>query len=215
MLGIYIFAAIIGGGLLVFSVLAGADHDAGDGSDFDAGHDIDHDFDHDVDHDVSHDAHDLHAAGAGWAGDLLLGLFRPRNFIFFLAGFGVTGTLLTLIKSPSTFGALIPSLAMGAAAMLATHGTFVWLRRSESATDAVSDTDMEGCLGRVVIPFAPGERGRIACRLGEREVYVIATLAEGYAQELALGAEVVVLRVADTVAYVMPFDKRELPPFKG
>jgi hypothetical protein len=211
MLGIYIFAAIIGGGLLVFSVLAGADHDAGDGSDFDSGHD----FDHDVDHDGSHDAHDLHAAGGGWAGDLLLGLFRPRNFIFFLAGFGVTGTLLTLIKSPSTFGALIPSLAMGAAAMLATHGTFVWLRRSESAMDAVSDTDMEGCLGRVVIPLSVGERGRIACRVGEREVHVVAALAEGYTQQLPPGAEVVVLRVADTVAYVMPFDKRALPPSKG
>ncbi|MDH5550091.1 MAG: hypothetical protein OEZ42_09315, partial [Gemmatimonadota bacterium] len=59
------------------------------------------------------------------------------------------------------------------------------------------------------------ERGRIACRVGEREVHVVAALAEGYTQELPPGAEVVVLRVADSVAQVMPFGGRELPPSKG
>ena len=194
MLGIYLFAAIIGGGLLLFSLLGGADHDA------DASHDFDHSFDHNAgaSHDVAH-----HVSA---------GLLRPRNFIFFLAGFGSTGTLLTLLRNTSTVGGLVASVAMGVGAMLATHVTFVWLRRSDSAVDAISDADMEGCVARVVLPLAPGQRGRIACRVGGREIHVLATLAEGYREALPPGREVVVLEVTETVARVMPFEARELPP---
>jgi membrane protein implicated in regulation of membrane protease activity len=207
MLGIYLFAAIIGGGLLLFSLLGGAEHDA------DAGHDFDHSFDHDAgaSHDVAHHATVGHP-GSGWAGELVLGLLRPRNFIFFLAGFGITGTLLTLLRDASTLGGLIPSVAMGVAAMLVTHATFVWLRRSDSAIDAISDADMEGCVARVVLPLTPGQRGRIACRIGDREIHVVASLAEGYQEALPPGREVVVLEVSDTGAVVMPFAARELPP---
>lgn len=211
MLGIYLFAAIIGGGLLLFSLLGGSDHDAShaDASGLDAGHDFDtgHDFDHDVghDHDVSHDVH-------GGAGELLLGLFRPRNLIFFLAAFGLTGTLLTLITPASEAGSLLPSLVMGFIAMLLTHSVFVWLKRSDTAVDAVSDTELEGCIGRVVLPLTAGERGRIACLVGGREVHLVARLAEDSGESLAAGSEVVVLRVSDTVAEVIPFESRELPP---
>jgi hypothetical protein len=99
--------------------------------------------------------------------------------------------------------------------MVLTHGTFVWLRRSESAVDVLSDNDLEGCVGRVVIPLSPGERGRIACRIGDREVHLLAKLDPDYAAELPPGREVIVLRVSDAVAEVMPFDSRELPPSTG
>ncbi|MDH3456225.1 MAG: hypothetical protein OER90_05235 [Gemmatimonadota bacterium] len=204
MLGIYLFAAILGGGLLLFSVLAGGDHDAhADASGFDA----DHDIGHDVDHDLGHDAD----AGHGGAGELVLGLFRPRNLTFFFAAFGLTGSLLTLLSPWSATASLLPSLGMGLGAMVVTHGVFEWLRRSESAVDIVSDSDIEGCIGRVVLPLEPGERGRIACRVGDREIYMIATLAEGY-PTLPPGREVVVLKVFETVAHVMPLESRELPP---
>lgn len=212
MLGIYIFAAIVGGGLMLFSMLAGADHDASDAdaSGFDAGHDIDHGFDHGADHDVGHaDAdHDLRLG----AGELVLGLFRPRNIIFFLMAFGLTGTLLELLRHPSTVGGLVPSLAMGLGAMMTTHGVFLWLKRSDSAVDALSDFDLEGAVGRVIVPLSPGIRGRIACTLGDREVYLIARLSEGHEGVLVPGNEVVVLRVHDAVAEVMPFGPAELPP---
>jgi len=204
MLGIYLFAAILGGGLLLLSVLAGGEHDAhGDASGLDAGHDVDHDLGHDSD--AGHDVH-------GGAGEIVLGLFRPRNLTFFLAGFGLTGTLLTLLSPWSAGASLVPSLAMGFGAMVATHAMFTWLKRSDTAVDVVSDSDMEGCVGRVVVPIGPGERGRIACQLGEREVHLVAALAEGYTQELPPGREVVVLSVTDTIAHVMPFESRELPP---
>ena len=219
MLGIYLCAAIIGGGLLLFSVLGGIEHGSDyDPSGVDAGVDFDHDIGHDLGHDVGHDAgsdvsHDADAgSGGGWAGELVLGLFRPRNVVFFLAGFGVTGTLVTLLTNSSTSAGLFSSVAMGLASMVVTHGTFVWLRRSESAVDTTSDTDMEGCVARVVLPLAPGERGRIACRMGEREVYVVARLAEGYTEMLLPGREVIVLDVTDTVARVMPFETQLPPP---
>jgi len=211
MLGIYLVAAIIGGGLLLFSVLGGMEH----GSDYDAsGVDVGHDFDHGVGHDAGTGAsHEVSAGqGAGWAGELVLGLFRPRNIVFFAAGFGITGTLVTLLTDTSTSAGLLTSVGMGLAAMVATHGTFVWLRRSESAVDTMSDADMEGCVGRVVLPLAPGERGRIACRVGEREVHIVALLAEGYTEALPVGREVVVLEVTNTVARVMPFESHQLPP---
>jgi membrane protein implicated in regulation of membrane protease activity len=211
MLGIYLLAAILGGGLLVFSLLGGGEHDAGhgDASGLDAGHDFDHGG-HDVG--AGHDAGTGHEIQQGWAGELVLGLFRPRNLTFFLAGFGVTGTLVTLLTSRSTLGALIPSIGMGLAAMLATHATFLWLARSDSAVDAVSDSDLEGCVGRVVVPLSPGERGQIACRVGDHMTYVTATLAEGYTESLPPGREVVVLDVDRAVARVMPFTGNELPP---
>ncbi len=211
MLGIYLFAAILGGGLLLFSVLAGGEHDAhADASGFDADHDIGHDIGHDVHHELGHDADASHV-GHGGAGELVLGLFRPRNLTFFLAAFGLTGSLLTLLSPWSAIASLIPSLGMGFGAMVVTHGVFEWLRRSESAVDVVSDSDVEGCVGRVVLPLGPGERGRIACRIGDREIYMIATLAEGY-PALPPGREVVILKVSDTVAQVMPLESRELPP---
>jgi hypothetical protein len=212
MLGIYLIAAIVGGGLMLFSMLAGADHDASDvdASGFDAGHDIDHGFDHGVDHDLGQaDAAQGFRLGAG---ELVLGLFRPRNIIFFLMAFGSTGTLLEFLREPSVIGGLIPSLGMGLGAMLTTHGVFLWLKRSDSAVDAVSDFDLEGAVGRVIIPVSPGIRGRIACSLGDREVYLTARLAEGQEGALVPGKEVVVLRVRDTVAEVIPLGPAELPP---
>ncbi|KPK03726.1 MAG: hypothetical protein AMS20_10020 [Gemmatimonas sp. SG8_28] len=211
MLGIYLLAAILGGGLLVLSLLGGGEHDAGhgDASGLDAGHDFDHGG-HEVG--AGHDAGTGHEIQQGWAGELVLGLFRPRNLTFFLAGFGITGTLVTLLTSTGGLGALIPSLGMGFAAMLATHATFLWLARSDSAVDAGSDSDLEGCVGRVVVPLSPGGRGQIACRVGDHTMYVTAALSEGYTEALPSGREVVVLAVEGAVARVMPFAANELPP---
>jgi hypothetical protein len=216
MLGIYIFAAILGGGLLLFSVLAGAEHDVDhDVSGFDGGHDFDHelghDFDHDVDHQLTHDADVAHGSGLS-AGELILGLLRPRNFTFLLAGFGLTGTLLTLLTPMGAGASLLPAIGMGVASMVATHGVFTWLRRSDTAVDVMSDEEIEGCVGRVVIPLAPGARGRIACEIGGREIYLTALLDQAITKALPPGKEVVILRVTETVAHVIPLESHELPP---
>src|SRR3970282_230454 len=181
MLGFYIFAAVLGGGLLLLSQLAG-DHDANGGAG--AG---DHGHGPDV--------------GVHGPAELLLGFFRPRNLIFFLAAFGISGTLLTLTGSVAPL-ALGLSVIMGLAAMALTHGVFTWLRRSDTAADTVADADLEGSVGRVVLPIRPGERGRIACLVGDQETHITARLAEGVEQALEAGREVVVIRMIDGEAEV-------------
>ncbi len=190
MLGVYIFAMVLGGGLLLLSQLAG--HDGNGGGDH--GHGADHGAD----------------MGAHGPAELLLGFFRPRNLIFFLAAFGITGTLLTVTggMAPLTLGL---SLLMGLVAMVLTHGVFTWLRRSETAADTVADADLEGGVGRVVLPIQPGERGRIACLVGDREMHLTARLAEGVGP-LEAGREVVVIRMIDGEAEVAALEPPQLPP---
>jgi hypothetical protein len=228
-LGFYILAAMVGGGLLVFSVLSGAHHDVGDvdvhGLDVDAAG-----FDADVagvDVDVSGvdmdvagadvhvgglDAdHDVDVGHAG-AGALVLGFFRPRNLIFFLAAFGITGTVLTVTNASTPNATLVLSLAMGGGALLLTHSVFSWLRRSEVGIDTVGEREMEGHTARVVLPMAPGEPGRVVCTIADREYYLTARVSKDVTKQLAAGSEVVILGIRDGVAEVIPFDMPELPP---
>lgn len=219
MLGIYILAAVLGGGLLVFSVFSGAHHDTGDidvsGMDVDAsgidadvsGVDVGHVDVHVGGIDSDHDIHVGHDA----AGQLVLGLFRPRNLIFFLAAFGLTGTLLTWAGTPEDL-TLGLALGMGGGAWLATYGLFTWLKRSESQLDTVSEREIEGRPARVVLPLTAGEPGRISCVVADREQYLTARLAPEVAGRLEPGTEVVILRMEDGVAEVIPFDALELPP---
>lgn len=211
MLGIYILAAMLGGGLLLFSILSGAHHGDGDldvsGMDVEVDGGLDHDVgdvhaDHDMD--TAHDA----------AGQLFLGLFRPRNIIYFLAAFGLTGVLLTW-SGTSESTALGLSLAMGGGAMVLTHAVFTWLRRSEIGLDTMSEAEVEGREGRVVLPLAPGQPGRVVCVVGDREHYLTARLASDVRRSLAAGEEVVVLSMEGGVAEVIPFDMAELPPGKS
>jgi hypothetical protein len=217
MLGIYILSAILGGGLLVFSLLAGAHHDMSDvdvsGVDMDtpgfdahvAGVDV---AGADVEAGALQADHDIHI-GHDAASELVLGLFRPRNIIFFLTGFGITGSLLTWSGTSESL-TLGLALGMGGVAWLLTHGLFTWLRRSESVSDALSEREIEGRTGRVVLPLAPGEAGRVVCLIADHEHYLTARLASDIEQPLKVGSEVIVLRVEGGVAEVIPFDTPEL-----
>ena len=221
MLGLYILAAMLGGGLLLFSMLSGAHHDVSDanigGLDTDvsglhvgaSGIHVDVAGAH-VDTPAMHVDHDIDVSHVG-AGELVLGLFKPRNIIFFLTAFGLTGALLTATGN-SESATFAFALGMGGGAMLLTHSLFIWLRRSESAMDVVDEREMEGRAAKVVLPLAPGERGRVVCLIGDREVYITARLAADVMRPLDAGREVVVLRVVEGVAEVIPFDVTELPP---
>jgi hypothetical protein len=141
----------------------------------------------------------------------VLGLFRPRNLTFFLTAFGCTGTLLTWTGS-SPGATLASALVMGGAALLVTHGVFVWLRRSESVVDAMSEQELEGVAGRVVLPLQAGAPGRIACVIADQEYYLTARLAPDVGERLEAGREVIILSVENGVAEVIPFDAGQLPP---
>lgn len=205
MLGLYLFAAIVGAGLLVMSLVAGGDHDAGGGADTDTpdlgGHGVE--TEHPLLADAEHPGF----------GEAVLSLFRPRNFIFLLAGFGLTGTLLTLLRTGAAF-TFLAALAMGTGFFLLSHAVFTLLRRSETGAGALTETELMGERARVTLPLVPGHPGRVACLLGGREVYLTARLAPGLTEPIAVGGEVIVSSVTNGVAEVLPPERydRQLPP---
>lgn len=188
MLGIYLLFAVVGLGLLAFSL-----GDDADGSSHDVG---------------GHDAGGHGEVGHSHPGDIVLGFFRPRNLIFFAAAFGTTGAILTWMGR-SAFGTGVLALVMGVGAMLASHALFRWLKRTESAIEVVGDMALEGSTGRVAIDVEPGTRGRVVCNVGGREVSVLARLASGTSAALTAGSEVVVVRMVDGEAEVAPYGSTE------
>jgi hypothetical protein len=180
MLGVYLFTAIVGAGLLLFSLVAG----------------------HDAHHDVAGHDHPILADSdhPGW-GELALAFLRPRNFIFGAAGFGLTGTILTLLQA----GPLLTPLAaatMGAGFFLLSHGVFTVLKRTESGGAPLNETELMGERARVTLPLEPGHPGRVACVIAGREVYLTARLAPPLVGSISAGKEVVVVRVTNGVAEV-------------
>lgn len=181
MLGVYLFTAIVGAGLLAFSLFAGHDthHDVG------AGHD--HPLVADADH--------------PGVGELVIAFLRPRNLIFGMAGFGLTGTLLTLLRA----GPLLTPVAaagMGTGFLFLSHAVFTALKRTESGGAALSDAEILGERARVTLALEPGRPGRVACVLGGREVHLTARLDAAAAEGIPAGREVVVVRVTNGVAEV-------------
>lgn len=191
MLGVYLFSAVLGGGLVLFSLLSGGDDGGADG-------------------DIEVDGG---AEGAGThghlGGDLLLGLFRFRNLTFLLAGFGLTGVLGTWLGAGRA-ATLVLAAVVGISAMLLVHGVFTWLRRTDSAGDVFSDQDLEGAFARVVVPMTTTARGRVSCIASGQQLFLTARTAPEYPEQLAVGTPVVILRMQGGVAEVAPAPSLEL-----
>jgi hypothetical protein len=193
MLGVYLFAAIVGAGLLALSLLAGHDahHDVG------AGGGDDHPVLADADH--------------PGLGELVLVFLRPRNLIFGLAGFGLTGTLLTLLHAGPLLTP-VASATMGTGFLFLSHAVFTALKRTESGGAALSDADIMGERARVTLALEPGRPGRVACVMAGREVYLTARLDPAAAEGIPAGREVVVIRVTNGVAEVATPEQYERLP---
>jgi hypothetical protein len=205
MLGFYLFAAVLGGGLLVLSLLGGDGDGGGHGV---GGHDVGgHDVGHG--HGGGHDAGHGHAGHQG-PGDLLLGFFKPRNLVFFLAAFGLTGAALTWLNQASSL-TLGFATGMGLGAMAINHALFTWLARTDAAIDTLGDADLEGVSARVVINVEPGRAGRVVCVVAGREQYITARLASGISDPIPAGREVVIVAVDGGVAQIAPLDLLGVP----
>ncbi|MFN2316756.1 MAG: hypothetical protein ABR602_08735, partial [Gemmatimonadales bacterium] len=188
---VYLFCAVLGGGLVLFSLLGGdSDDGLAEGLEVEPG--------------------SGHGASApGVAGELLLGFFRVRNLTFLLAAFGITGLLgHWLGLAPVLTAVLATGLGLGSAMLV--HGTFTWLRRTDSATDVLEDSDLEGSFARVVVPIAPGGRGRISCEASGQQLYLTARMSGEAGEPLPVGAPVVILRMEAGVAEVSSAPSLEL-----
>lgn len=148
MLGAYIVAAIVGGGLILFSALAGMGAHADVGGDMShdvGGHDAGHS--HDGGHDSDHDT------GAVWLPFLSL-----RFWTYAVGTFGLIGTILSLTKASIEPMTLIIAASTGV--FMGTVAAYLvrFLSRTES-TSSVGDKDFLGAIAKVSVPIGalPGK----------------------------------------------------------
>jgi hypothetical protein len=179
MISLYIFALIVGGGLLLLSLmgdLVGAETDAVDIA--------------------------VDVPGNADAGKVL----TLRHATYFLFGFGAVGTLLVL-RWPDAPAALplAAALAVGLAGSALAGWAFRWLRRTDSGETA-GDDQFVGLAGRVVLPLGPGRTGRVLVRQADREYELRALPLDAAAADTASWDDVLVVRMEEGTAFVSPLN---------
>ena len=187
MFTIYLACLLFGGVLLLFSMFGG-DAEAGDMADADV------DFDADLDAEIH--GQGLHAAAQ---------FLSFRNMVFFVAFFGLTGTVLSWLAIPPllTFGV---ALAMGLFTATLSHRFLKYLKQSESGAGQ-EVRELEGMAAKVIVGPSKGRRGKIMIATGDRQLQLLAEVAdEANRDGFSSGEQVFVLRVDDGVAYVVEKD---------
>lgn len=187
MFTVYLACLLFGGVLLLFSMFGG-DAETGDVADADI----------DLDADLDTEMH-----GEGWHAAAQFLSFR--NIVFFLAFFGLTGTVLSWLAIPGavTFGV---SLAMGLFTATLSHRFFKYLKQSESGAGQEL-RELEGMAAKVIVGPAKGRRGKIMIAAGDRQLQLLAEVADEASREVfSSGEQVFILRVDDGVAYVVEKD---------
>lgn len=179
MSAVYIFSLVLGGGLLLVSLLSG---DGGDA-------DVDVDLDLEMEGDAEMD---------GAAAKIL----SLRGLIYAAFGFGATGTLLSALG----VGAVATAAAAagtGLAASALVTWTFNYLRRTASG-DLPGDQAFQGVPGRVVLPIAPESPGAVVVSRGGREIRLRALPHATAAGDPGGWREIMVVEVEAGIARVVP-----------
>ncbi len=144
-------------------------------------------------------------AEGGGIGGVMLRLFPLSSFAIMAASFGVTGLAVGLSgtdAAPTFVAALVVAVVAGVLNSFA----FSYLRRTES-TAGMSEDQLAGAIGRVVLPVGPDRRGRIAISAGGQQVYLSARPLSGTTDdELESGAQILVVEVRDGIASVTRLD---------
>lgn len=200
--GLYWIGLIVGGGLLLVSVLGGGDHHAADvdtgGFDLDhAGGDVDFhggDMPADAGHAEVDAVHAHHAAAA------LSTWFSVRFVIFFVALFGAFGVILRHFSDLGTWIAFCLALFGGLVGGQGVHHVFRAIRRS-SGDSATRPQDYVHKLARVTIAIHPPDKGEVALQVRGGERFVPA-VSDGSGR-FAAGDEVVVVGYRAGIAHVV------------
>ncbi|MEJ2539763.1 MAG: hypothetical protein P8188_07315 [Gemmatimonadota bacterium] len=190
MMAVYLFALILGGGLLLLSLLGG------EGGDVDVG---------DLELDGLGDAGDLGSEGGDASASKI---FSLRSLIYAVFGFGATGALLTTLGLPRPVtlgGAIVTGLLAGAMV----SATFGYLHRTESGTK-LGDEALLGLTGRVVLPIERERPGAVVVIRGDRRLRLRALPHSSGEGEPAGWDRVLVVEVVDGVARVAPLEEDRL-----
>ena len=176
MLTLYIFALVVGAGLLLFSM-----------------------FGHSGDHDVHVGHHwDAHDHPYAW--------LSLRTVIYFLFVFGGVGTVLTKtwhgVTAPLV---LLLATGAGVGVGAVVSAAFAYLRRTSSG-DRESDESFLGASGTMTLPFSSGGSGKVLVSRGDRTYELLARPFDRTRPDAPAWKSVVVLEMERGVAVVAPSD---------
>lgn len=192
MMPLYVFAAIVGWPLVLLFLFGGGDADA----------DVDVDFDVDVDGDIDFDADvGLDTAGGWHASDFL----SVRAVAFFLAFFGLSGIVISLLGGGTVVTLLIASAVAAFAVTL--NGRLYRYIKSSTTSSEFSISELQGLAGEVVLPIGD-HKGRIAVDYGGHRLYFVAE-AFSKGNEFDKGAQVVVIEIDNGTALVSDMEVLE------
>lgn len=184
-------AAIIGGGLVLFSALGGLAHG---GLEADGGIDADHDV---GGADAETSGTELAPAadhGAGAAGAPAAEFWIPftslRFWTYLCAVFGVTGLALTLFAKTGEPFTMVVSIVTGLLMGLAASGIVHWIAKNESQS-AISEQDFLGAEAKVLVPVRGRLPGKVRLQVKGSTVDLVA-VAENE-REMEAGEEVLVV----------------------
>lgn len=210
MLTTYLACLLFGGVLLAVAIIFGGEHDLGSDGGFDFHTDMDHGgfdlhTDVDVHADVPADIHtDFHVHGESTPAGEGMGAAAQwlsfRNIIFFIAFFGLTGTLLTLVSGPVV--AAVGAVLMGTLASNLSHRIFQYLRQTESG-EGLQDSDLQGLRGQVVVTTSRTSKGKITIVANDRALQMIAiTAEEASREEYHPGETVTIVKIEGGLAHI-------------
>jgi membrane protein implicated in regulation of membrane protease activity len=196
LLYVYIGSLVVGGILLGTSLLLGHDSDADAHIDVDADADVDVDADMDADADA--DAHiDVDHGGLA---EVWLPFMSLRFWVFFLAFFGATGTVLSLFALAGKWTTLAAALVMGLG--IGFCAAYIIQRLKRDVVGEVADEqDYKGQEGTVQLPISVQAPGKVRLTVQGQTVDLPARTDEQ--AELPVGAKVLVIDCADNTLTVV------------
>jgi membrane protein implicated in regulation of membrane protease activity len=172
---LYLLALVLGGGLLLVQ-LAGGGH-----------HGLDHAFGAD------------HLGGPGHHPAGGPGMLSTRSVTYGLFAFGFVGVALHVLALTGPRGAFAVAASAGIATTLAV-GTTLRAVGDPAASGEAALVEARGTKGRVLIPMAPGQPGKVRVQIKGQTVDLVAT-TDG--RVLEAGSEVMVVDVKGDVAEVV------------
>jgi hypothetical protein len=198
MLTAYLVCLLAGGLLLAVSLLGGGDADG----DADVGADADVDVDAapgsaDASGEGEGESAEAQGEGLGAAARFL----SVRNLVFFVAFFGLTGTLLTLFGADARL-TLSASVGLGAVAAVAVQRVMDYLRGTQSGA-LRSLATFGGARARVLVGLTRARPGKVTVATGDGTLQLVARIHErATADRFDSGDTVVIVRFQDGVALV-------------
>lgn len=208
MLILYLVCLIFGGSLLAFSILFGGEHGQDGGA-----HQID--FHHapeigthaDAPHSLEAGYHDLehaHHDGSHESADAVK-FVSFRNFIYFTAFFGLTGSILTWMNTVALLS-LPASVLIGFISAFSGYKFLKYLKANESG-EAVNIFDLKGKPAKVAMHISKTNKGKVSVQVSGQTVQLVAIASEiAQKDEFFTGEDVLIIEVKNDIVYVIESD---------